>query len=89
MTFPPRCRLFNYGVGIHLISGQPQRRSRDINPEDDHLSFQVRSCHCRLHHCHLPYLLLGSTPMPQAAVQTDAHIVQSTNIVGMSSAVRC
>ena len=45
-NFPPGRRLFAYGVGIHLISGQPQRRSRDINPEDDHLSFQVRNVVC-------------------------------------------
>ena len=64
LTFPPPCRLFAYGVGIHLISGQPQRRSTDINPEDDHLSFQVSSCHSRLHHLYLPCLLLGSTPLP-------------------------
>lgn len=32
--------LFNYGVGIHLIHGTPTRRSSDINPRDDHLSFQ-------------------------------------------------
>ena len=85
LTFPPCCRLFAYGVGIHLISGQPQRRSRDINPEDDHLSFQVRSCHSRLHHLHLSYLRLGSTPLSQ--LQLAVMLLPAG--VGLNSAVRC
>lgn len=34
------------GIGIHLIRGQPIRRSLDvaaINPKDDHLSFVAES----------------------------------------------
>ncbi len=37
------CRLFNYGVGIHLIAGQPLARNKQIDPKADHLSFQVRT----------------------------------------------
>lgn len=33
--------LFNYGIGIHLIGGQPVARSSKIDPKSDHLSFQV------------------------------------------------
>lgn len=35
--------LFNYGIGIHLIAGQPIPRSSKIEPKSDHLSFQVDS----------------------------------------------
>jgi len=35
------CRLFNYGIGIHLIAGKPTCCPRELNPKDDHLSFQV------------------------------------------------
>jgi len=37
-----RRRLFNYGIGIHLIAGHPAPRPSQINPKADHLSFQVR-----------------------------------------------
>jgi catechol 2,3-dioxygenase-like lactoylglutathione lyase family enzyme len=35
--------LFNYGIGIHLIEGQPSPRSSQISPKADHLSFQSDS----------------------------------------------
>lgn len=35
--------LFNYGVGIHLIGGDPVPRASRINPQADHLSFQSDS----------------------------------------------
>ena len=38
-----RDRLFGYGLGIHLIQGEPVQRPSKINPRGDHLSFQVRS----------------------------------------------
>lgn len=34
-------RLFGYGLGIHLIQGEPVSRPEKINPRGDHLSFQV------------------------------------------------
>ena len=34
-------RLFNYGIGIHLIEGTPEPRSKELKAEADHLSFQV------------------------------------------------
>mmetsp|Transcript_27675 Transcript_27675/g.70485 ORF Transcript_27675/g.70485 Transcript_27675/m.70485 type:complete len:216 (-) Transcript_27675:1062-1709(-) len=33
--------LFNYGIGIHLIRGNPLPRSTTIVPKSDHLSFQA------------------------------------------------
>ena len=39
---PPNDRLFGYGLGLHLIHGEPQERPATINPRGDHLSFQVR-----------------------------------------------
>lgn len=35
--------LYAYGVGIHLIQGQPDPRSEEINTKADHLSFQSDS----------------------------------------------
>lgn len=35
--------LFAYGVGIHLIHGQPLQRPKAIDPRADHLSFQAES----------------------------------------------
>eukprot|EP00192_Tetraselmis_astigmatica_P020581 CAMPEP_0117650862 /NCGR_PEP_ID=MMETSP0804-20121206/1771_1 /TAXON_ID=1074897 /ORGANISM="Tetraselmis astigmatica, Strain CCMP880" /LENGTH=220 /DNA_ID=CAMNT_0005456773 /DNA_START=396 /DNA_END=1058 /DNA_ORIENTATION=- len=35
--------LFNYGIGIHLIAGKPTCCPRELNPKDDHLSFQCES----------------------------------------------
>lgn len=41
-TFHTRSdRLFNYGIGIHLIKGEPVARGAAINPKSDHVSFQV------------------------------------------------
>lgn len=36
-------RLFGYGIGVHLIHGQPVRRAAEIDPRADHLSFQCNS----------------------------------------------
>ncbi|RWV90290.1 hypothetical protein GW17_00047523 [Ensete ventricosum] len=36
--------LFNYGIGIHLLQSEdPEKmpRKREINPKDNHISFQV------------------------------------------------
>lgn len=38
----PFLRLFGYGLGLHLIHGEPLARPTAINPRGDHLSFQVR-----------------------------------------------
>ncbi|KAF0907342.1 hypothetical protein E2562_015841 [Oryza meyeriana var. granulata] len=40
--------LFNYGVGIHLVQRDDARKAPDVNPGDldpmdNHISFQVRS----------------------------------------------
>lgn len=38
------CRLFSYGIGIHLLqSGDPENMPKisPINPKDNHISFQV------------------------------------------------
>ena len=37
----PARRLWRYGLGLHLIKGQPVPRSTHIDPKADHLSFQV------------------------------------------------
>lgn len=37
------CWLWGYGVGLHLIKGQPVPRSSKIDPKADHLSFQADS----------------------------------------------
>lgn len=43
------CRLYNYGIGIHLIENpsideyEPVNELRPINPKDNHISFQVRN----------------------------------------------
>jgi hypothetical protein len=43
------CRLYNYGMGVHLLQVEEdielaiQNRNREINPRDDHISFQVHS----------------------------------------------
>lgn len=39
---PAADRLWRYGLGLHLIKGQPVPRSSHIDPKSDHLSFQVR-----------------------------------------------
>ncbi len=36
------CRLFAYGLGIHLVQGHLPPRSSTIDPKAEHLSFQVR-----------------------------------------------
>ena len=42
------CRLYNYGIGIHLIENpaldeyDTVNELRPINPKDNHISFQVR-----------------------------------------------
>jgi catechol 2,3-dioxygenase-like lactoylglutathione lyase family enzyme len=33
--------LWGYGIGLHLIAGQPVPRSTRIDPRSDHLSFQT------------------------------------------------
>jgi len=38
-------RLFNYGLGIHLIEGTPEPRSTELKADADHLSFQVGAVH--------------------------------------------
>lgn len=35
--------LWGYGMGLHLIKGQPVPRSKHIDPKSDHLSFQADS----------------------------------------------
>lgn len=35
--------LFGYGIGIHLVHGQPIQRPSAIDPKADHLSFQCDS----------------------------------------------
>mgnify|MGYP007129556007 CR=1 FL=1 len=48
-------RLFNYGIGIHLIEAPHPSvlpKKSDINPKDNHISFQVRpstSCFVCIH----------------------------------------
>lgn len=40
------CRLFSYGIGIHLLqSDDPENmpKKKEINPKDNHISFQVVS----------------------------------------------
>lgn len=39
------CRLWRYGLGLHLIKGTPVPRSSVIDPKSDHLSFQVGRLH--------------------------------------------
>ena len=44
MRDAPPLRLFNYGVGIHLLQSEDPvsvAEKREINPKDDHISFQV------------------------------------------------
>ncbi|CAL9195291.1 unnamed protein product [Musa hybrid cultivar] len=39
-------RLFNYGIGIHLLQSEdPENmpKKREINPKDNHISFQCES----------------------------------------------
>jgi hypothetical protein len=35
-------RLFGYNMGIHLIEGEPVQRKSEIDPMDEHMSFQVQ-----------------------------------------------
>eukprot|EP00193_Tetraselmis_chui_P002137 CAMPEP_0177762696 /NCGR_PEP_ID=MMETSP0491_2-20121128/6481_1 /TAXON_ID=63592 /ORGANISM="Tetraselmis chuii, Strain PLY429" /LENGTH=219 /DNA_ID=CAMNT_0019278765 /DNA_START=195 /DNA_END=854 /DNA_ORIENTATION=+ len=37
------CWLFGYGMGIHLIGGEPPERPVYLNPKLDHISFQCES----------------------------------------------
>lgn len=37
------CWLFRYNLGVHLIKGEPVRRSLDIIPKSDHMSFQCEN----------------------------------------------
>ncbi|PRW32522.1 metallothiol transferase isoform A [Chlorella sorokiniana] len=37
------CWLWRYGLGLHLIEGEPVPRSSEIDPKSDHLSFQADS----------------------------------------------
>lgn len=51
--------LFAYGMGIHLIEGQPLHRPGKIDPRADHLSFQADSLELveeRLQEHGTPYL---------------------------------
>lgn len=48
------CRLFNYGIGIHLLQAEDKDvdahpPKSEINPRDDHISFQARHLHHNLH----------------------------------------
>lgn len=46
------CRLYNYGIGIHLLQidnkelGSVPPVKKEINPRDDHISFQVHFTFC-------------------------------------------
>ena len=47
------CRLFNYGIGIHLLQAEDKEidahpPKSEINPRDDHISFQARHLHDNL-----------------------------------------
>ena len=35
------CWLFNYNIGLHLLEGEPPKRTSEIRPEADHFSFQT------------------------------------------------
>lgn len=38
------CRLFGYGIGIHLLQSEDPEsmpKKTEINPKDNHISFQV------------------------------------------------
>jgi hypothetical protein len=38
------CRLFGYGIGIHLLQSEDpdsMPKKTEINPKDNHISFQV------------------------------------------------
>uniref|UniRef100_K3ZAD8 VOC domain-containing protein n=1 Tax=Setaria italica TaxID=4555 RepID=K3ZAD8_SETIT len=56
------CRLFNYGIGIHLLQSEdpgslPEKR--EINPKDNHISFQCESMAAverRLKEMGIPYV---------------------------------
>ncbi|RWW41802.1 hypothetical protein BHE74_00052720 [Ensete ventricosum] len=40
---PPALALFNYGIGIHLLQSEDLEnmpKKREINPKDNHISFQ-------------------------------------------------
>ncbi|KAI7838098.1 hypothetical protein COHA_008106 [Chlorella ohadii] len=37
------CWMWRYGLGLHLIEGEPVPRSSEIDPKSDHLSFQADS----------------------------------------------
>ena len=49
-----QCRLYNYGIGIHLIENPSIDEfdtivePRPINPKDNHMSFQVRFVNSKL-----------------------------------------
>jgi len=42
---PSGYRLFGYGIGIHLLQAEDPSdipRKKEINPKDNHISFQAR-----------------------------------------------
>lgn len=44
IDFYGKCRLFGYGIGIHLLQApEPEKlpKKTEINPKDNHISFQV------------------------------------------------
>ena len=52
-------RLFNFGVGLHLIEGNPPERSKEIRPAADHFSFQcenIREVEAQLQTLNVKYI---------------------------------
>ena len=52
-------RLFNFGVGLHLIEGIPPERSKEIRPTADHFSFQcenIREVEAQLQALNVKYI---------------------------------
>lgn len=64
-------RLFNYGIGIHLIAGQPSPRPSHISPKADHLSFQVPLPLSNIGDGALPSVRLPLAPPEQTASNSD------------------
>ena len=72
-------RLFNYGIGIHLLQSEdpgslPEKG--EINPKDNHISFQVSSLltsHCYCNTSRLYRLSLSLTHTKLTITKTLAH----------------